>query len=119
MNNSVLSGNVLVSQKKQILLTAIHWNNCSASSLILRVSWLLIRYFFDRSGRLWLIRMEIHKNAHITVTCGRLLIQEDGDSIEALQFITFSLADCISIFMSSWMEVCGLSSISNGSSNCY
>lgn len=67
----------------------IHWNNCSASSLfslMLHVSWLLIRYFSDSSGRLWLIRVEMHKNAHITVICGRLLNQEDGNSLEVLKF---------------------------------
>lgn len=66
----------------------IHWNNCSASSLfslILHVSWLLIGYFSDRSGRL-LIRIEMRKNSHITVICDRLLNQEDGDSLEALKF---------------------------------
>lgn len=28
----------------------------------------------------------MHKNAHITVICGRLLNQEDGNSLEALKF---------------------------------
>lgn len=28
----------------------------------------------------------MHKNAHITVICGRLLNQEDGNSLEVLKF---------------------------------